>query len=187
MSISKLYSILLVIITSNGFNATAQKFYSTSTGHVSFFAKAPVSNISAQCDALVATYENESREIKARIRISDFMFPRALMRQHFNDRYMHSEKFPEAYFQGVLNTKLKRDSVATYNAVAEGLITIHGISKAQKFPVMLHVNKQGTIIAASDFIVHLEDYNIETPTLFYHTIADSIAVALRLTLVPTKF
>jgi polyisoprenoid-binding protein YceI len=164
----------------------SQIAYTTHNGQASFFSEAPVSNISARSEAVIASFNPATNKVRAEVSIKSFQFPRSLMQQHFNDRYMHSKQFPNAVFEGFLNTAFRTDSIARYQQVAEGMLIIHGVAKARKLPVILRVKSDGTIAAEAKFTVRLKDHDIETPTLLFKEITDSIDLSITLTLVPSK-
>ena len=54
------------------------------------------------------------------------------MKEHFNEKYLESEKYPKATFQGKLQGfDLYSQEVQT--VVAQGKLTLHGVTKSSKF------------------------------------------------------
>ena len=59
--------------------------------------------------------------------IKDFKFAKSLMQEHFNEKYMESEKYPKATFQGKLTGyDMKKSGVQ--DARAQGKLTVHGVT-----------------------------------------------------------
>jgi polyisoprenoid-binding protein YceI len=175
-------SIPLLLLSSVSFS---QNVYSTYNGKASFFSHAPVSDITAQSKEVIASYDATTGKVNAEISITTFEFPRSLMQQHFNDRYLESQKYPKAKFEGIMS-RVRTDSVATYRLTAHGTLLIHGVTQERTLPLTLIVNNNGIISAETNFPVKLKDHNIEIPTLLFKEITDTIDVSLALTLSPSK-
>ena len=102
--------------------------------------------------------------------------------EHFNEKYMETEKFPKSTFQGKL-IGYSQEIKGAQQAHAQGKLTIHGVAK--------EVDIQGTVTfdqnhmtLASKFVVRLEDYNIQLPQILWQNIAETIEVSLDFTLKP---
>ena len=95
-----------------------------------------------------------------------FHFNNALLEEHFNENYLHTDKFPNATFKGKLTgfnkEQLTKDGV--YNISSEGQVTLHGVTKNFSSPVVLEVKgKVATFNCV--FKIKAEDYNIDIPGL----------------------
>ncbi|MDZ7647995.1 MAG: YceI family protein [Cytophagales bacterium] len=73
--------------------------------------------------------------------IADFEFEKALMRDHFNEKYLESDKFPQALFQGKL---IGYDLTLTGEQKVKGVgqITIHGVSRDLEVNGLPSVHRQ---------------------------------------------
>jgi hypothetical protein len=95
-----------------------------------------------------------------------FHFNNALLEEHFNENYLHTNKFPNATYKGTLTgfTKdmLSKDGV--YNLTSSGTVTMHGQSKPFNSPVTLTV-KGGTAVFKCNFYIKAKDHDIEIPAL----------------------
>jgi polyisoprenoid-binding protein YceI len=93
--------------------------------------------------------------------IKGFVFKNALMQDHFNENYLESTKYPKADFKGFITNinavDFSKDGV--YNIVADGDLTIHGITKKVQSPGTLEVKGTNVIVTAK-FKVVLKDYNV---------------------------
>ena len=59
-----------------------------------------------------------------------FKFDKALMEEHFNEKYVESEKFPKSTFVGKILDWEKVDwDKEEQNVQATGTLTIHGLDK----------------------------------------------------------
>src|SRR5687768_6558079 len=94
-------SILFSLIFFSPFAVCAQKF-STEKGTISFFSDAAIEDISAENTMVGSLFNSTTGELVYIVKIKDFIFPKALMREHFNEKYMETEKFPKALFTGKL-------------------------------------------------------------------------------------
>ena len=102
-----------------------------------------------------------------------FHFNNALLEEHFNENYLHTDKFPNATFKGKLTgftaDMLTKDGV--YNISSEGTVSLHGVTKNFKSPVKLTV-KGKTATFNCVFKIKAEDYNIDIPGLVKPKLAD---------------
>jgi YceI-like domain len=125
-------SILLLLVVFSSFPGSAQKF-STEKGTISFFSDAAIEDIAAENTMVGSLFNSTTGELVYIVKIKDFVFPKALMREHFNEKYMETEKFPKSLFTG----KLKGYDVnakGEQNVVATGKMTIHGVTKDISVP-----------------------------------------------------
>mgnify|MGYP000312386562 CR=1 FL=1 len=84
-------------------NLNAQQ-YLAKEAEISFFSEAPIEDISAVNNKVSAVYDDETKQLVFQLNISDFIFPKPLMQEHFNESYLESDKFPKATFKGdILN------------------------------------------------------------------------------------
>src|SRR5436190_24086131 len=101
--------ILFVCITIFFKNAYSQTttLYKTSTGKINFFSKTPVEDIKAESNVVTAFINTSTLKIAFSVKISSFHFPDKLMEEHFNERYMESDKkgYEIASFVGSFNDK----------------------------------------------------------------------------------
>lgn len=156
----------------------AQK-YSSEKGKISFFSDAAVEDIYAE-NTLVGSLLNISTgDIVYIIKIKDFRFAKALMREHFNEKYMEIEKFPKSQFQGKING-LKANTLGIQNVTATGKLLIHGVTREVQIPGTFEfVNGKGKLKCG--FLVRLNDYGIKIPTLVWQNIAEEIEVNVEVT------
>jgi polyisoprenoid-binding protein YceI len=101
------------------------------------------------------------------------------MKEHFNEKYMHSEKYPKSTFTGKLEG-FDGKATGVQNVAAVGKLSIHGETKDINVPGTVEA-RGGKLLMKSKFIVKLEDYNIEIPTLLWQNIAEQVEVTLDFT------
>jgi len=161
--------------------ATAQK-YSAEESYVSFFSDASIEDIKAVNKNSSSLFDLKSGEIVFSIPIKDFQFAKSLMKEHFNEKYMDTEKFPKSTFQGKI---IGFDSLAMgeQQAVASGKLTIHGETHQVTIPGTIEL-KAGRIMMNSKFLIKLADYKISIPQLLWQNIAEQVEVTVKFTYKP---
>lgn len=136
-------------------------------------------NILAQNNKALCVWDTASGQFEFSVLIKGFEFDRALMQEHFNENYMESDKFPKASFKGKLKTDksfaLQTDN--NYSATAEGILTIHGVSKQVVVPATVS-SKNGIISSKANFSVLLTDYNITVPSIVADKINQRINISI---------
>ena len=156
--------LLLAAATSSLF---AQK-YMTRTGKINFNATAPSSpeKISGVNNEVANILDSKTGDIVFQVLVKSFKFERELMKEHFNENYMESDKFPKSAFKGnVTNVgEVNFGKDGTYNVNVTGKLTIHGVTNEVTVPGTLSV-KGKTINAKAVFPVMLKDYKIDVPSL----------------------
>ncbi len=159
----------------------AQKFISEKST-VTFFSKATVEDISARNEKSVCLFDVATSNIAFSIPIREFQFEKALMQEHFNEKYMETEKFPKSTFQGQL-IGYSQEVKGSQAAHAQGKLTIHGVTKEVDIPGTVSLD-QNRMTVTSKFFVRLEDYSIQLPQILWQNIAETIEVSIEFTLKP---
>ena len=161
--------------------AHAQK-YIAEKSFVSFFSDALLEDIKADNKKATSIINAETGDIAFSIPIKEFKFAKSLMQEHFNEKYMESEKYPKSTFQGKLSGfDLKASGVQTVKAT--GKLTIHGVTKDVEIPGTIEV-KENKLYAKSKFMVKVADYKVEIPQLVFQNIAEEVEVTVDFTYRP---
>lgn len=161
--------------------AWSQK-YSIDKSQVSFFSDAAIEDITAENKKASGIFNAASSDIAFSIPIIEFQFAKALMKEHFNEKYMDTEKYPKSTFQGKISG-FDPKATGRQSVKATGKLTIHGETKDIDVPGT--VEKQGdNYVMKSKFIVKLEDYKITIPQLMWQKIAEQVEVTLDFTFKP---
>lgn len=176
MPMHRLLTLLIFISTC----ATAQKM-TVEKSKVVFFSDAAIEDITAENRKVAGLFNQDNGEIVFSIPISAFKFAKALMQEHFNEKYMESDKFPKATFQGKIEGYDKGSN--SQSAKAVGKMTIHGVTKEVEIPGT--ITRQGNKLQMnSKFMVKLADYNITIPQLLWQNIAEQVEVTVDITFKP---
>ncbi len=162
--------------------STTQLFaqqYLANNGEISFFSEAPMEDIYAVNKEVSAVYDAKTNDLVFQLEINDFVFPKSLMQEHFNENYLESDIYPKSIFSGKV---ISQDGK---NAIVEGDLTIHGKTNKIKAEGILQQEKKVINISA-EFIVKLEDYDIKIPTIVMYKIAEEIEVKVNIGLKERK-
>ena len=177
--------LLFLFIISASLNAGAQGVFKCSDGEVSFFSEAPLENIQASNENVSSLINTATKEVVVVIPIGSFKFAKSLMQEPFNEKYMESDKYPDASFKGKINEDINFTKDGEYKVTAAGTMSIHGVDKPGVHSGTLTI-KTGTMSLKSEFSVALKDYNITIPKLVVKNIAEVIPVKLNAHYLPYK-
>ncbi|NBW35411.1 MAG: YceI family protein [Cytophagia bacterium] len=168
--------VLLLILLLCCSTAQAQK-YQTLKGSISFLSDAMIEDIAANNTAAQVLLDASSRQLAFSVPIAEFQFEKKLMQEHFNEKYMETEKFPKATFQGSLS-EFSLTNSAMQSVTAKGKLTIHGVTQDVQVPGTLRIQQDGNIVINAVFIVALKDYKIKIPKLLWENIAEEVNVKI---------
>jgi polyisoprenoid-binding protein YceI len=159
-------------------NTQAQVFIAKGA-EIKFFSKTPMEDINAKSKAAGAALNLETKKVFVSVKMTSFVFPNALMQEHFNENYMESEKYPTAIFDGTIVDDKNQDLTknGTYNVNVKGTLTLHGVIKEYNTPIKIEV-LDGKIVGDCAFKVKLVDHKIEIPTMVIQNIAEVIDVSI---------
>ena len=170
-----------VLFIGMALHTSAQK-YVLEKSLVIFYSEAAIENITAKNSKTSSVLNTETSEVAFSVPIREFQFAKKLMQEHYNEKYMESEKFPKSTFAG---------KIAGFNSAAKGVqqvkangkLTIHGVTTTLEIPGTAEV--QGDrIVLKSKFMVKLADYNIKIPQLMWQNIAEQVEVTVDFTYKP---
>ncbi len=175
------FIVLILGLGTVSVSTQAQK-YSTEKTFVSFYSHATIEDITAENTKVAGAFNSATGDIAFSIPIKEFQFAKSLMQEHFNEKYMDTEKFPKSTFQGKV-TGYDANASGVQNVKSNGKLTIHGETKEVEIPGT--IEKQGDkLLMKSKFIVKLEDYKIAIPQLMWQNIAEQVEVTLDFSLKP---
>lgn len=166
--------ILILFSLVSWFQLTSQ-FYSTVEGKVHFISNAPLEVIEANSNKLQGLIDVENKSFAFKIYIKSFQgFNSALQKVHFYENYMEVKEYPIAIFKGKILEPLKN---GTGKYRAKGILNIHGQSVERIIDLELDVSLD-SIIFNTEFLVPLEDHDIDLPRIVYQKIAEEIMVTV---------
>ena len=150
--------------------------FNISKGNITFTSDAPLELITASSNELKGLIETEKKQFAFSVRVRSFKgFNSGFQKDHFNENYLESDKYPDATFSG----KIIEDVDFTKNNIisvrAKGKLTVHGVSKERIIKGDMTI-KNGAIFIKSNFTVLLADHNIPIPKVVHEKLASEIKV-----------
>ena len=163
----------------------AQTIFISDNGEVTFYSYSPVEDIKATSKQVNSIINTVTGEVAFMIPMRSFHFAKSLMEEHFNEKYIESEKYPQATFKGTIDQKIDFTKNGILNLTATGKLNIHGKEKniVEKGDIEIKGDK---IILTTDFNVALADFNIKITKILFNNIADTINVKIKASYVPYK-
>jgi hypothetical protein len=170
--------LVLTIFILSLFSFKEGDIYFTNSGNVSFRSEAQQELIRASSKNMRALLDPAQRTFVFKVLIRTFKgFNSALQQEHFNEKYLESEKFPEATFSGKIIEDLDLSIDGVYDIRAKGMLNIHGIEMERIIKSKVNVS-HGVIKIESNFSILLSDHNIKVPKVVHEKIASEIHVEL---------
>ena len=147
-------------------------------GSIEFTSNAQLELIKASSDKLTGLLDLADRQFAFRLEIRSFQgFNSNLQREHFNENYMESTKFPAATFAGKIIEAIDFTVNGEYDVRAKGDLIIHGKSQVRIIKVRINISKD-RIQVESKFKVPLADHDISIPRIVSQKIATEIDVVM---------
>lgn len=172
---------LILIIALINVNVFAQDKWFSNTGYIIFISETPLLNIEGENAKTVTFLKPSTGEIAFAMRMTDFTFELPLAREHFNENYIESDKYPNASFKGKItnNETVNYNANGTYPVFVSGEITIHGVTQTINEKAILTIEGQDKISGFSTFILKPEDFKIKVPKLVRDKVAETIPVTVK--------
>jgi polyisoprenoid-binding protein YceI len=166
-------------------SADAQQKFLTRTGHISFFSEAPLENIEAHNRQVTAIIDAGKGSLAFKVIMKSFEFEKAAMQDHFNKQYLHTDKHPDARFEGSFldPSALNVNKEGTYKVTVQGKLTIHGVTRDVKEAGVIEV-KGNTLSTKAKFTIRLADYEVKVPSDYVRKISSEIDITVDATLNP---
>lgn len=164
---------VLVLLTNTSFS----QIYLCKNGNISFFQETSVEDIEARSSRLLSILNTENNMIVYKVDMESFIFEKSLMRDHFNENYVESGKYPTALFRGMINEKIDWSKDGEYNITSIGDMTMHGVSKRITEKGKLTI-KNGEINITNYFTIKFTDYDVKIPSLLTKQLAESVEVSI---------
>lgn len=145
---------------------------------VSFHSNTKQELIKATSDQLKGIIDADKRTFAFSIALKSFDgFNSPLQKEHFNENYMESDKFPAGSFSGHIIEEDDFTKNGTYNIRAKGKFIIHGVEQERILQGDLTI-KNGIIKLACIFTVLLSDHDIKIPRIVHEKLASEIKVTI---------
>lgn len=176
--------IILFSVLSMPIFAQATKYH-TSTGTVYFTSIAPLETIESSNRQVLSIFEPNTGKMAFKVLMKSFVFEKAAMQDHFNKNYLHTDKFPNATFDGTIKNidAYNFSKPGSYKVEVLGNLTIHGVTK-ELIAIGLVIVKEDSITLQSNFSVILADFDVKVPANFVNNISKTVQVRVDCELMP---
>lgn len=152
--------------------------YQCTTGSIQFKSEAPLELIEARSTQLLGAINPANQTFAWSVDVLSFSgFNSTLQREHFNENYLESTRYPKATFAGKIIEKIDFDKDGVYSVRAKGKLNVHGVEQERIIKGQLERKGRKLHISAS-FSVPLTDHNITVPKIVYQKIAQEILITV---------
>lgn len=169
-------SIVVLISVFVALSLQAQKKFVLSAGKIDFTSNAQLELIKASSDNVQGIIDPSNNQFAFSVLVKSFQgFNTELQRQHFNDNYMETDKYPRTTFTGKIIEQVDFTTDGTYEVRAKGDLDVHGQKQIRIIKSKITV-KSGNVTVEAHFNVPLADHNISIPKIVNQKIATEIEV-----------
>lgn len=166
---------VLFLLLSSSFKDPVSIF-NISKASISFSSDAPLELITASSNELKGIIETEKKQFAFSVKVKSFKgFNSGFQKDHFNENYLESDKYPDATFSGKIieDVDFTKNNMLTVRA--KGILTVHGVPKERIIKSDMTI-KNGSIFIKANFTVLLADHNIPIPKVVHEKLASEIKV-----------
>jgi polyisoprenoid-binding protein YceI len=169
-------AILLVFLATH---IQAQKRYEIDKGKIDFTSNAAIELITGSDEKVQGLVDPAKNTFAFIVNMKGFSgFNSALQKEHFNEKYLETDKFYQATFSGSFIDPVNYEKEGVYKVQAKGFLTIHGIKQTRIIPGTITIAK-GKMVIDANFVVPLADHGIKIPEIVSQKIATEINVKLK--------
>src|SRR5579859_2099899 len=126
----------------SGVAVHAQRKFTSDVGEVSFTSNAKLELINASSKKVKGIVDPASGQFAFVVTIQSFEgFNSNLQREHFNEKYMETDKYYDATFAGKIIEAVDFSKDGTYEVRAKGNLVIHGKKQVRIIPSEIQIEK----------------------------------------------
>ena len=174
--------LLLVLLLCLTDSLHAQGKFTMSKAEMNFTSDAELEVIQASSKNVQGLIDPATNQFAFTVEVTSFQgFNSALQREHFNEKYMESEKYPRARFTGKIVEPVDLTVDGEHEVRVKGELDIHGMKQTRIIKTRLTV-RSGIMQIESRFFVPLADHNISIPSIVSQKIASEIEVEFHATM-----
>lgn len=163
-------------------NCLSQDKFITRNGMIQFNASTPLETINPVNNHVSCILDSKTGKIAFQLKMISFKFDKALMEEHFNEKYVESEKYPKSTYVGeIINWNELDFSKEKQNIKSKGILTIHGVDKEVEVSGTINFLKNNIEIK-SEFSIVVSDFDIQIPKLVRDKISKEVRVILEMNL-----
>lgn len=159
--------------------ASVRQVYSIKSSKVIFKSEAELETITAESTALTGLVDPNNKNFAFSISNKSFDgFNSALQKEHFNDNYIESDKYPTTTFTGRIIDDIDFKKSGVYVIRVKGMFKIKGVTKEELIKGTIEVSPAGLKLN-TNFSLLLSDYEIRIPRIVNQKIAPDIKVTIQ--------
>ncbi|MBO6524315.1 MAG: YceI family protein [Balneolaceae bacterium] len=177
----KLFTFLTMLVVS--FPLSAQSFYSE-TGTAKFTSSVPLHNFTGTSESLVGMIKLDDMSVDFYIDLETLDTGNA-KRDKDMLITLETDKHPFAEFFGEITSDFDPESSSEQPVTVKGDFTIHGGTKEVEIDGTI-TKTEGGLLVKADWILNLEDYDIEPPRLLIVKVDEEQAIEIEVLLKPVE-
>jgi YceI-like domain len=152
--------------------------YTIKKNQIAFHSNTKTELIKASSTQLKGAIDAGKRTFAFSVAVKTFDgFNSPLQKEHFNENYLESDRYPTASFSGHIIEEDDFTRDGTYNIRAKGKFIIHGVEQERILQGDLVV-KNGVIKLNCIFTVLLAEHDIKIPRIVHEKLASEIKVTV---------
>lgn len=159
------------------YNFFAQSEMTTTIGIINFEASVPLyEEVTATNKTVYCAIDIKKGIVTSEVKMKEFRFKLSLMEEHFNKKYLETDRYPKSSFKGTIegfNINIIGSSPKEFTI--KGNLRIHGKTKKIATKVFLKKVENGLEIV-SNFKVKTKDFNIQIPEILSMKVAETVNV-----------
>jgi polyisoprenoid-binding protein YceI len=169
-----------LLLTTAG-SASGQAF-AHDAGHVEFLSNVPLHSFTGVSDNLVGRIDLDGNTVDFYVDLNTLDTGNG-KRDRDMRKTLDTAKYPFAEFFGAFSTPPDPQRAGAQEVEVSGRFTIHGVTRTIRVPGTATFGPQGLRIQAA-WILRLEEYNIEPPSLLIIKVDDEQEISLDILLKP---
>ncbi len=178
-------ALLLSLFSAGLVYAKVSQVYAVKSSKVTFKSVAELELISAESTALTGLVDPNTKNFAFSVSNKSFDgFNSALQKEHFNDNYLESDKYPNTTFTGRIIDDIDFKKYGIYTIRVKGMFKVKGVTREELIRGTLEVSSAGIKLNTS-FSILLSDYEIRIPRIVNQKIAPDIQIAIQANLALT--
>ncbi|MFW6347629.1 MAG: YceI family protein [Cyclonatronaceae bacterium] len=146
-------------------------------GYVEFVSSAPLLEFTGQSNHLTGLIDLEENMVDFYVDLNTIDTGIELRNRHMRDSYLKTEQFPFAEFTGSLATLYDFDKGGIQEVKTSGVFSIHGVEREMDIQGTIEETSEGIQLEAN-WVVHLEDHDIDRPKVVFYELANEQNVAI---------
>ncbi len=152
--------------------------YVIKKSEVSFHSNTKIELIKATSTNLKALLDLNKRTFAFSVDMKSFDgFNGPVQKEHFNENYIESHKYPNASFTGQIIEEENFNNNGIYKIRAKGNFNVHGVNQ-ERIILGDIIVKNGTIKLKTNFTVLLSEHDIKIPRIVHEKLASEIVVSI---------